>query len=104
VVAARPTNPVAVACAKNVPIPTSTRPTSTAETCGNSSSGTPAPASASAGLDPLYDAIKAMPTVSGMALQRASLANFRRSLALLVTCDSGSDRQEPEAYGRKGSV
>jgi len=37
------------------------------------------------GLDPLYEAIKAMPTVSGMALQRASLANFRRSLALLVT-------------------
>ncbi len=38
-----------------------------------------------ASLDPLYDAIKGMPTVSGMALQRASLANFRRSLALLVT-------------------
>ena len=47
-VAARPTNPVAVACAKNVPMPTSTRPTSTAESCGNSSSGRPAPASASA--------------------------------------------------------
>jgi len=38
-----------------------------------------------ASLDPLYDAIKGMPTVSGMALQRASLANFRRSLALLIT-------------------
>jgi putative ABC transport system permease protein len=38
-----------------------------------------------ANLDPLYEAIKGMPTVSGMALQRASLANFRRSLALLVT-------------------
>jgi putative ABC transport system permease protein len=42
-----------------------------------------------AGLDPLYAAIKGMPTVSGMALQRASLANFRRSLALLVTTMGG---------------
>ncbi len=31
-----------------------------------------------------YDAIKRLPTVSGVALQRASLANFRASLALLV--------------------
>jgi putative ABC transport system permease protein len=36
-------------------------------------------------LDPLYDAIKRMPTVSGMALQSASLANFREAVALLVT-------------------
>jgi putative ABC transport system permease protein len=32
-----------------------------------------------------YDAIKGMPTVSGLALQSASLANFRESVALLVT-------------------
>ncbi len=31
-----------------------------------------------------YDAIKGLPTVSGVGLQRASLANFRTSLALLV--------------------
>jgi len=36
-------------------------------------------------LDLLYDAIKRMPTVSGMALQRISLANFRRNVALLIT-------------------
>jgi putative ABC transport system permease protein len=36
-------------------------------------------------LDPLYDVIKRMPTVSGMALQSASLANFREAVALLVT-------------------
>jgi putative ABC transport system permease protein len=36
-------------------------------------------------LDSLYDAIKRMPTVSGIALQRMSLANFRQSVALLVT-------------------
>ena len=36
-------------------------------------------------LDPLYDAIKGMPTVSGMALQSASLANFREAIVLLVT-------------------
>ena len=36
-------------------------------------------------LDPLYDAIKGMPSVSGMALQSASLANFREAVALLVT-------------------
>jgi len=33
----------------------------------------------------LYDAIKRLPTVSGMALQRISLANFREALAVLVT-------------------
>jgi putative ABC transport system permease protein len=32
-----------------------------------------------------YDAVKAMPVVSGLALQEASLANFRESVALLVT-------------------
>src|SRR5262249_35706605 len=42
-----------------------------------------------ASLDPLYTAIKGMPAVSGLALQRASLANFRRSLALLVTTMGG---------------
>ena len=36
-------------------------------------------------LDLLYDAIKRMPAVSGMALQRVSLANFRETVALLVT-------------------
>jgi len=36
-------------------------------------------------LDNLYEAIKAMPTVSGMALQRVSLVNFRKNVALLVT-------------------
>lgn len=36
-------------------------------------------------LDLLYDAIKHLPTVSGMALQRVSLMNFRQSVALLVT-------------------
>lgn len=35
-------------------------------------------------LDNLYAAIKGMPTVSGLALQRASLANFRDITALLV--------------------
>ena len=35
--------------------------------------------------DRLYAAIKGLPTVSGLALQPASLANFRESLALLVT-------------------
>jgi putative ABC transport system permease protein len=33
----------------------------------------------------LYDAVKRLPTVSGLALQRASLANFRDALAILVT-------------------
>jgi putative ABC transport system permease protein len=32
-----------------------------------------------------YAAIKGMPTVSGLALMRASLANFRKAVALLVT-------------------
>ena len=32
-----------------------------------------------------YQAIKRMPTVGGLALQRASLANFRQSVALLIT-------------------
>jgi putative ABC transport system permease protein len=41
------------------------------------------------GLDAFYEAIKGMPTVSGMALQRVSLANFRESLALLVTTMAG---------------
>lgn len=36
-------------------------------------------------LDPLYRAIKGMPTVSGIALQRVSLAKFRETLALTVT-------------------
>jgi putative ABC transport system permease protein len=36
-------------------------------------------------LDPLYDAIKRVPTVSGVALQRVSLANFREAVALLIT-------------------
>jgi putative ABC transport system permease protein len=35
-------------------------------------------------LDDLYAAIKAMPTVSGMALQHVSLANFREGVALLI--------------------
>lgn len=35
--------------------------------------------------DRFYDAIKSMPTVSGVALQRVSLANFRDALAMLVT-------------------
>ena len=42
-------------------------------------------ASIRAELTGFYDAIKGMPTVSGLALQRASLANFRESVALLVT-------------------
>jgi putative ABC transport system permease protein len=35
--------------------------------------------------DDFYRAVKGMPTVAGLALQRASLANFRQSVALLVT-------------------
>lgn len=35
--------------------------------------------------DEFYAAVKAMPTVSGVALQRISLANFRRTVALLIT-------------------
>jgi putative ABC transport system permease protein len=41
------------------------------------------------GLSSLYTAIKAMPTVAGMALQRASLANFREAVALLITTLAG---------------
>jgi putative ABC transport system permease protein len=40
-------------------------------------------------LDLLYDAIKRLPTVSGMALQRVSLANFREAVALLITTMAG---------------
>jgi putative ABC transport system permease protein len=40
-------------------------------------------------LDFLYEAIKRMPTVSGMALQRVSLGNFRENVALLVTTMAG---------------
>lgn len=36
-------------------------------------------------LDALYDAVKAIPTVSGMGLQRGALANFRRLLAPIET-------------------
>jgi len=36
-------------------------------------------------LDALYNAIKRLPTVSSMALQRTSLANFREALAVIVT-------------------
>lgn len=36
-------------------------------------------------LDALYEAIKHIPVVSGIALQRESLANFRQVVALLVT-------------------
>ena len=32
-----------------------------------------------------FDAVKRLPTVSGLALQRVSLANFREALAVLVT-------------------
>jgi len=35
-------------------------------------------------LDNLYEAIKGMPAVGGMALQRVSLANFRENVALLI--------------------
>ena len=37
------------------------------------------------GKEHFYAAVKAMPTVSGVALQRVSLANFRKTVALLVT-------------------
>src|SRR4029453_6324518 len=47
-VAAWPTKPVAVAWAKNVPIPTSIRPTITAKRLGSSKRGSPSPASARA--------------------------------------------------------
>ncbi len=39
----------------------------------------------SGALDPFYAKIKAMPVVSGVALQRISLANFRDAVALLIT-------------------
>ncbi len=35
--------------------------------------------------DLLYDALKEMPVVSGLALQRVSLANFRKTVAMLVS-------------------
>jgi putative ABC transport system permease protein len=41
------------------------------------------------GADQFYRAVKGMPTVSGLASQRASLANFRASLAVLVTTMGG---------------
>ncbi len=40
-------------------------------------------------VDRLYAAIKNLPTVSAMALQRDSLANFRQSIALLVNTMAG---------------
>jgi putative ABC transport system permease protein len=39
--------------------------------------------------DEFYAAVKAMPTVSGVALQRTSLANFRSAVALIVTTMAG---------------
>jgi putative ABC transport system permease protein len=36
-------------------------------------------------IDAFYSAVKATPTLSGVALQHASLANFREAVALLVT-------------------
>jgi putative ABC transport system permease protein len=36
-----------------------------------------------------YVAVKTMPTVSGVALQRASLANFREAVALIITTMAG---------------
>jgi putative ABC transport system permease protein len=40
-------------------------------------------------LDALYQALKAMPAVSGVALQRISLANFRDALVVIVTTMAG---------------
>jgi putative ABC transport system permease protein len=40
-------------------------------------------------IDALYDALKGIPTVSGMALQRVSLANFREALVVIVTTMAG---------------
>ncbi|QFI68538.1 ABC transporter permease [Sinorhizobium alkalisoli] len=40
-------------------------------------------------LDLLYEAIKRIPTVAGVALQRVSLVNFRQSLAIIVTTMAG---------------
>jgi putative ABC transport system permease protein len=40
-------------------------------------------------LDDLYAEVKELPSVSGMALQRASLDNFRTNVALLITTMAG---------------
>ncbi len=40
-------------------------------------------------LDDLYARVKELPSVSGMALQRASLENFRNNVALLITTMAG---------------
>lgn len=40
-------------------------------------------------LDPLYDAIKKLPSVSGMALHHASLTNFREAVAVILTTMAG---------------
>lgn len=40
-------------------------------------------------LDTLYRTIKGIPAVSGLALQRASLTNFRATLAVLITMMAG---------------
>lgn len=40
-------------------------------------------------LDLLFDAVKRLPAVSGMALQRTSLANFREAVGLLITTMGG---------------
>ncbi len=40
-------------------------------------------------LDDLYARVKELPSVSGMALQRASLENFRTNVALLITTMAG---------------
>jgi putative ABC transport system permease protein len=42
-----------------------------------------------AGLDALYEEIKASPAFSGIALQSVSLANFRTALAVIVTAMAG---------------
>ncbi|MBA8904982.1 ABC transporter permease [Aminobacter ciceronei] len=39
--------------------------------------------------DMFYAAVKGMPVVSGLALQRVSLANFREAIALLITTMAG---------------
>lgn len=39
--------------------------------------------------DMFYAAVKSMPVVSGLALQRVSLANFREAIALLITTMAG---------------
>lgn len=40
-------------------------------------------------IDALYDRLRRMPPVSGMALQRVSLANFREALAVIVNTMAG---------------